>query len=120
MITDFSAPELDVYARLSEAALAHLYEPAEGIFIAESPKVVERALNAGYEPLSMLVEEKHIEGEARELISRVGDIPIYTAAFDVLTKLGSMAAVKDAGLLRSEGKDYVVKDGDIVLFRFNV
>ena len=86
-ITNFSAPELDVYARLSEAQLAHLYEPAEGIFIAESPKVVERALSAGYEPISMLVEKKHIEGEARDLISRIGDIPIYTAEFDVLTKL---------------------------------
>ena len=86
-ITNFSAPELDVYARLSEAQLAHLYEPAEGIFIAESPKVVERALSAGHEPISMLVEKKHIEGEARDLISRIGDIPVYTAEFDVLTKL---------------------------------
>ena len=86
-ITDFSAPELDIYARLSEAQLAHINEPGTGIFIAESPKVVERALDAGYEPISMLMEEKHIEGEARELIARVGDVPIYTAPFDVLTKL---------------------------------
>ena len=55
LITDFSSPELDIYARLSERQLLHYYEPEEGIFIAESPKVIERALNAGYEPLSFLV-----------------------------------------------------------------
>lgn len=93
-ITNYSAPELDVYARLSEVQLAHFYEPAEGIFIAESPKVVERALDAGYEPLSMLVEEKHIEGEARELLARVGDIPVYTAPFDVLTRLTGFALTR--------------------------
>lgn len=86
-ITNFSAPELDVYARLSEAQLAHFFEPDFGLFIAESPKVVERALNAGYEPVSMLVEKKHIEGEAKDLIARVDNIPVYTAEFDVLTKL---------------------------------
>ena len=93
-ITNYSAPELDIYARLSEVQLAHFYEPAEGIFIAESPKVVERALDAGYEPLSMLVEEKHIEGEARELLARVGDIPVYTAPFDVLTQLTGFALTR--------------------------
>lgn len=86
-ITDFSAAELDVYARFSEAQLAHINEPDAGVFIAESPKVVERALDAGYEPVSMLLEKKHIEGEAKDLIARVGEIPIYTAEFDVLTKL---------------------------------
>lgn len=86
-ITNFSAPELDVYARLSEAQLAHFFEPDFGLFIAESPKVVERALNAGYEPVSILVEKKHIEGEAHDLIARVGNIPVYTAEFDVLTQL---------------------------------
>lgn len=86
-ITNFSAPELDVYARLSEAQLVHFFEPDFGLFIAESPKVVERALNAGYEPVSMLVEKKHIEGEAKDLIARVDNIPVYTAEFDVLTKL---------------------------------
>ena len=86
-ITNFSAPELDVYARLSEVQLAHFFEPDFGLFIAESPKVVERALDAGYEPVSMLVEKKHINGEAKDLIARVGDIPVYTASFDVLTQL---------------------------------
>lgn len=86
-ITDLSIPELDIYARLSEVQLLRFYEPKEGIFIAESPKVVERALDAGYRPLSVLVEKKHIEGEAKEVLARCGDIPIYTAEFDVLTKL---------------------------------
>jgi len=86
-ITNYSAPELDVYARLSEAQLAHIFEPADVIFITESPKVVERALNAGYEPLSLLIEKKHIHGEARDLITRIGDVPIFTAEFDLLTQL---------------------------------
>lgn len=86
-ITDFTAPELDIYARLSENQLLHYYEPDTGIFIAESPKVVERALDAGYEPVSFLAEGKHIEGEAREIIARCQNTPVYTAEFDVLTKL---------------------------------
>ena len=86
-VTDFEAPDLDIYARLTESQLLHFNEPDEGIFIAESPKVVERALDAGYEPISMLLEKKHIEGEAKDIVERVGDIPIYTAEFDVLTKL---------------------------------
>lgn len=86
-ITDFVAPELDIYARLSEAQLLHFYEPKQGIFIAESPKVIERALNAGYQPISLLLERKHIDGQAREVIARCGNIPVYTADFEVLTKL---------------------------------
>ena len=86
-IQDFSAPELDVYARLTENQLLNRAEPEKGLFIAESPKVVLRALDAGCIPVSVLVEKKHITGEAREVISRVGNIPIYTAAFDVLTQL---------------------------------
>ena len=86
-ITDFNAPELDVYARISEVQLLNRAEPEKGIFIAESPKVIERALDAGCKPISFLVEYKHIEGEAKELIRRCGDIQVYTAAFDVLTQL---------------------------------
>ena len=86
-ITDFEAPELDIYARLSENQLLNRHEPEKGIFIAESPKVVERALDAGYDPISLLLERKHIEGQAKEVIARCGDIPVYTADFDVLTKL---------------------------------
>ena len=86
-INDFSAPELDVYARLSEAQLLHYYEPNGGLFIAESPKVIERALNAGCEPVSLLLEPKHITGEAADIITRCGDIPVYTAELPVLTQL---------------------------------
>lgn len=86
-IMDFSAPELDVYARLTEAQLLNKDKLSEGLFIAESPKVIERALDAGYEPVSFLAEECHIRGEAADVIARCGDIPVYTAAFDVLTQL---------------------------------
>lgn len=86
-ITDFLAPELDVYARLTEVQLLNREYPEKGLFIAESPKVIERALNAGCVPVSILVEKKHIEGEAREIIARCPDIPVYTAEFDVLTQL---------------------------------
>lgn len=90
-ITDINATELDIYARLNEAQLLHYFEPQTGIFIAESPNVVLRALNAGYIPLSLLVERKHLEDKALEVITRCTqccpDIPIYTADFDVLTHL---------------------------------
>lgn len=93
-ITDFHAPELDVYARLSENQLLNRAEPEKGLFIAESPKVVERALNGGYEPVSILVEKKHIEGEAKEVIARCGNIPIFTAEFDVLKQLTGFALTR--------------------------
>lgn len=86
-ITDFNAPELDIYARLTENQLLNRAEPEKGIFIAESPKVVERALDAGYTPVSILVEKKHIQGEAKSVIERCKDVPVYTAEFDVLTQL---------------------------------
>ena len=95
-IKDFSAPELDVYARLSEVQLLRYYEPQEGLFIAESPKVIERALNAGYEPLSLLLEPKHVEGEARHIIERCPDVPVYTAELDVLTKLTGFQLTRGA------------------------
>ena len=86
-ITDFSDPALDIYARKTENQLLNREHPEDGIFIAESPKVVERALDGGYRPVSVLVEDRHIEGEARQILERVGDVPVYTAPFDVLTKL---------------------------------
>ena len=86
-ITDFNAPELDVYARRTEVQLLNREYPERGVFIAESPKVIERALDAGYEPVSCLVERRHIEGEAKEILARCGEIPVYTAAFEVLTQL---------------------------------
>ena len=86
-INDLNSPQLDIYARLSEVQLLRFYEPKAGIFIAESPKVIERALNAGYEPISFLLEEKHIETEGKELLERCPNSPAYTAPFDVLTQL---------------------------------
>ena len=86
-ITDFNAPEQDVYARLTEVQLLNRQAPEQGMFIAESPKVIERALDAGFVPVSCLVERKHITGEAREILARCGEIPVYTADFAVLTKL---------------------------------
>lgn len=86
-ITDFNSPQLDIYARMSEGHLLNRHEPEKGIFIAESPKVVERALDAGCEPISMLVEHKHIDGEAKPIIDRCGEVPVYTAPFEVLIRL---------------------------------
>ncbi|MBQ3090119.1 MAG: RNA methyltransferase [Oscillospiraceae bacterium] len=86
-ITDFLAPELDIYARLTEVQLLNRFQPEKGLFIAESPKVIERALDAGCQPVSMLVERAHLETQAAQLIRRCGDVPVYTADFDVLTQL---------------------------------
>ena len=78
-ITDLSAPELDVYARLTQAQLRNRLEPEKGIFIAESPKVIARALDAGYTPLSLLMERKQITGRLPDILTRCGDAPVYTA-----------------------------------------
>ncbi|MBQ6430676.1 MAG: RNA methyltransferase [Oscillospiraceae bacterium] len=86
-ITDFSAPELDVYARLTEGQLKNRAEPEKGLFIAESPKVIDRALDAGYVPVSLLMERKHVDGQAKEIVERCGDVPVYTSDLDVLTQL---------------------------------
>ncbi|MBQ5739324.1 MAG: RNA methyltransferase [Oscillospiraceae bacterium] len=86
-ITDLAAPELDAFVRLTEAQLRCRLEPEKGLFIAESPKVIHRALDAGYEPVSFLTERKHIEGQAAEVLARCGDIPVYTADDEALTAL---------------------------------
>ena len=86
-ITDFSAPELDVYARLTEAQLLNRFEPAKGMFIAESPKVIHRALDSGCKPVSMLMERKDIDGSAREILERCPEIPVYTADEQLLCNL---------------------------------
>ena len=93
-IKDFAAPELDVYARTSEVQLLRYYEPEPGIFIAESPKVIERALNAGYQPISFLVEHKDLEGEAREILKQYPDVPVYTAEYELLVKLTGFALTR--------------------------
>lgn len=86
-ITDFNATELDIYARTKEVVLLNRAKPEDGIFIAESPKVIERALDSGCEPISILMEERHIEGEGKSVLERCGNIPVYTAEFDVLKEL---------------------------------
>ena len=86
-IQDFSDPSLDVYARLTEAQLLNRFEPAKGMFIAESPKVIHRALDGGCRPVSLLMERKDIDGSAAEVIARCGDIPVFTADRDVLAQL---------------------------------
>ena len=95
-ITDFSASELDVYARLTENQLVNREHPEQGMFIAESPLVIERALNAGYIPVSFLLEKKHINGQARDLLARCPDVPVYTAEFDVLTNLTGFKLTRGA------------------------
>lgn len=100
-ITDFNAPELDIFARLNEVQLMK----EEGLFIAESPIVIERALDAGYEPISLLLEKKHVESQAKSIILRLDSTPVYTAEFDVLTQLtgfqltrGALCAMRRAPL----------------------
>lgn len=86
-ITDFLAPELDAYARLTEVQLLNREFPEKGLFIAESPKVIERALGAGYAPVSCLMEKKHIDGEGKQILAAMKDVPVFCAKFDVLTQL---------------------------------
>lgn len=95
-ITDFSAEELDIYARYSEVQLYNYPKPGEGIFIAESPIVIERALDAGYEPVSLLLEEKHIETKALPILNRYPDLPVYTAEFSVLKQLTGFPLTRGA------------------------
>ncbi len=104
-ITDFSDPRLDVYARLREPALKNGAAEDQSLFIAESPKVIERAMDFPCRPVSMLLERRHIEGQMKELIIRAGDIPVFTADFDVLTKItgfhltrGALCAMERPGL----------------------
>ena len=85
-VMDLNRPELAVYAELSERQLATIYEPKEGLFIAESPKVIERALDGGYEPVSFLAEKGQL-AEAEEILDRMEDVPIYVAPDEILTKL---------------------------------
>ena len=86
-ITDFSDPALDIYARLTEAQLQQYHAPAGGLFIAESPKVIARALDAGCVPVSVLAERGNLQGEAAQVIERCGDIPVYTGGNAMLAKL---------------------------------
>ena len=96
-ITDLNLPELDLFSRYSESQLYHINEPAPGIFIAESPNVIRRALNAGYEPVSVLIEDRQTNPWIPELFSDYPDLPVYTAAASLLTNLTGFALTR--GLL---------------------
>ena len=86
-ITNIAAPQLDPYVRLTEAQLKNRLHPEDGLFIAESPKVIGYALDAGYQPVSLLMERRHITGKSAALLARVGDVPVYTAGEEVLREL---------------------------------
>ena len=93
-IKDARDPALDVFARLTEAQLRNRLEPEKGVFIAESPKVIRIALDEGLEPVSLLMERKHIEGDGAEIIARCGDIPLYTGSREVLESLTGYALTR--------------------------
>ena len=93
-VRDLAAPELDVYARLTEAQLRSRRRPEDGLFIAESPKVIASALNAGCVPVSLLMERRHIDGDAADIIARCGDAPVYTAEREVLASLTGYALTR--------------------------
>ena len=93
-VSDLTLPALDVFTRLTEAQLRNRLEAEKGVFIAESPKVIARALDAGCEPLSLLMERKHIDGQGRDIIARCGNIPVYTADREVLAELTGYALTR--------------------------
>ena len=86
-VTSLNDPRVAVFGRLTEAQLRNTLEPAKGVFIAESPKVIRVALHAGYEPLSLLCEKKHIDGDAADIISECGEMPVYTGSRELLAQL---------------------------------
>ena len=96
-LQDYGDPRLDVFARLNETQLRHYYEPNGGLFIAESPKVAERALAAGIEPVAGLVDRREAEGEAREILGKLGDIPVFTGGAEALRNLTNIPMTR--GLL---------------------
>ena len=93
-ITNLSAPELDVFAQLTEAQLRNRRHPEQGVFIAESRKVIEHALDAGYQPVSLLMERRQLEGQGQALLDRCGNIPVYTAEREVLAELTGFALTR--------------------------
>ncbi len=84
-VSNIEVKELDIFARIPEGQLLHYYEPEPGLFIAESPKVVERALEAGYEPVAILAEESNLRGETAAVVKSCGDVPIYVASEELLS-----------------------------------
>ncbi len=86
-VTSLSHPGLELFASLTEAQLRNRLEPEKGVFICESPKVIRVALDAGYQPLALLCERRHITGDAADIIERAGDIPVYTGSRELLSQL---------------------------------
>ena len=115
-ITDFSSPALDVYARLTENQLVNREDLSQGLFIAESPKVIERALNAGYVPVSFLMEPRHVETQARDILARCGEVPVYTAPLDKDTTLDEIYRRFNIEH-PADYKGHSLSTGDIVVFR---
>ena len=103
-ITDFHAPELDPYARLTQNQLRSRLEPEKGIFIAESPKVISRALDAGFVPVSLLMERRQITGPAAEILTRCGDAPVYTADRELLAATGGIVQGMSGSPIMQNGK----------------
>lgn len=123
-VTDLSSPGLDVYTRLTEAQLRNRLEPEKGIFIAESPKVINTALDCGFEPVSMLMEKKHLNGDAEKVIAKCGDIPVYTAERAILEQLtgftltrGVLCAFKRKEALNARD---IIKDAERVAVLENI
>lgn len=123
-ISDLNQPGADIFANLTERELRYSYEKKGGFFIAESPNVIDRALSAGYEPVSFLMEEKHITGDAAHLIKRCSDIPVYTAPRSVLAQLTGFALTRGVlcAFRRKESPSYedVCKDSKRIAVLENI
>lgn len=111
-IRDFASPELSVYASLSENQLKTIYEPCDGLFIAESPKVITRAIQSGCEPVSFLSDSSNLNGEARELLENAGDVPVYTAPDAVLSTLTGFHLTR--GLLCAMKRPHLSDAADLI------
>ena len=95
-INNNSTDVLQIFALLSEPQLLHYFEPNLGLFVAESPKVIERALNAGYEPYALLMERRDIDGQMKELLPRCGEAPVYIADLDDITEVTGFKLIRGA------------------------
>lgn len=95
-ITDFGRPELELYSKLTEAQLLHYYEPNGGIFIAESPMIIERALRAGCEAVSFLMDEKCVEGIGKAFVEQCPDVPVYVGKTELLSSLTGFPLTRGA------------------------
>ena len=109
-ITSLSDPQLAVFASLTETQLRNRLDPSRGIFIAESPKVIRVAIQAGYEPEALLCERKHITGDAADIIAKCGDIPIYTGDRELLAQLTGYTLTRGVLCAMKRRQEYSVAD----------